>query len=182
MLVGKRVLVRWHHWYIVSGKVLAAALYTSNILFLSEAWKAVRTCSPWEVHTKSPSCDQMHTGGLWAFLVSVGHMDARAPKCSTGSVRCTYGHYTAPCGWRTCLETLKWSICGALRSPQAACMRPVIFPSRSIGSNRPRKEHIRGPLGCLRSFTGLWLEDVIFMCPRHFNGVYEANATVKVKR
>ena len=35
-------------------------------LFLSKAWKAVWICSLWEVHTKSPSCDQMNMGNLWA--------------------------------------------------------------------------------------------------------------------
>ena len=55
-------------WYNSCSGLLHMELYryASNFLFLSEAWKSIRTGSPWEVHTKSPSCDQINTGGLWA--------------------------------------------------------------------------------------------------------------------
>ena len=79
-------------------------LYVSNVLFLSEVWKAVRICSPWEVHTKSPSCDQMN---IWSMgiLVYLGHMDAITCKCilrvpygPDGCVR-TYRHRGSTVGF-----------------------------------------------------------------------------------
>ena len=64
MMVGKI----YNIWYSSCNGLLHMELYryASNFLFLSEAWKSIRTGSPWEVHTKSPSCDQINTGGLWA--------------------------------------------------------------------------------------------------------------------
>ena len=64
MMVGKI----YNIWYSSCSGLLHMELYryASNFLFLSEAWKSLRTGSPWEVHTKSLSCDQINTGGLWA--------------------------------------------------------------------------------------------------------------------
>ena len=61
MMVGKI----YNIWYSSCSDILHMELYryASNFLFLSEAWKSIRTGSPWEVHTKSPSCDQINTGG-----------------------------------------------------------------------------------------------------------------------
>ena len=98
MMVGKV----YNIWYSSCSGLLHIELYryASNFLFLSEAWKSIRTDSPWEVHTKSPSCNQINMGGLWASwcilatwtqdLVSVSY---RFRKVHTG-----------PCG-RTGLET-----------------------------------------------------------------------------
>ena len=106
-------------------------LYTSNLLFLSEAWKSVRTCSPWEVHTKSLSCDQMNTGGLWASWCILATWTQELVRVSYGFRKI----HTGPCGC-TGLEIPTWSICRAVRSLQVACMRPVGFRTRSIGSAR----------------------------------------------
>ena len=64
MMVGKI----YNIWYSSCSGLLHMKLYryASNFVFLSETWKSIRTGTPWEVHTKSPSCDQMTTGGLWA--------------------------------------------------------------------------------------------------------------------
>ena len=85
-------------------------LYASNLPFRREAWKAVRTCSPWEVHIKSSSCDQMN---IWSMgvLVYFGHMDAitckcilRVPYCPYGSVRTYRLENTHMINLRGCTE------------------------------------------------------------------------------
>ena len=129
MMVGKI----YNIWYSSCSGLLHMELYryASNFLFLSEAWKSIRTGSPWEVHTKSPSCDQINTGGLWASWSILATWTQDLVNVSYGFRKV----HTGPCG-RTGLETSTWSICGAVRSPQAACMRPVRFRTRSIGSSR----------------------------------------------
>ena len=106
-------------------------LYTSNLLFLSEALKAVRTSSSLEVHTKSLSCDQMNTCSLWAPWCILA---TRTQELVSVSYRFRKVH-TGPCG-RTGLATPTWSICRVVRRQQAFCMRPVRFRMRSIGSAR----------------------------------------------
>ena len=138
MLVGNRVLVCcWLNWFIVfwynscSG-LLHMELYASNLLFLSEAWKAVRACSPWEVHTKSLSCDQMNTGSLWASWCILATWTQELVSVSYGFRMV----HTGPCG-RIGLETPTVMInLPGCTEPASACMRPVRFRTRSIGSAR----------------------------------------------
>ena len=82
----------------------------SNLLFLSEASKAVQTYSPWEVHTKSLSCDQMNTGGRWASWCILATWSQELVSVSYGFRKV----HTGPCG-RTGLKTPTWSICQAVR-------------------------------------------------------------------
>ena len=70
------------------------------LLFLSEALIAVRTCSSLEVHTKSLSCDQMNTGGLWAPWCILATWTQELVSVSYGFGKV----HTGPCG-RTDLET-----------------------------------------------------------------------------
>ena len=83
MLVGKRVLVCWPNWYIVFGIVHAAVFCTCSYMPQTEAWKSVRTCSPWEI-TLLRSDEYGRSMGV---LVYFGHMDARTRKCILHSVR-----------------------------------------------------------------------------------------------
>ena len=87
-------------WYSSYSGLLHMELYTSNLLFLSEAWKAVRTGSPWEVHTKSLFCDQMNMGGLWASWCILATWTQELVSVSHGFRKV----HTGPCG-RTGLET-----------------------------------------------------------------------------
>ena len=112
-------------WYSSCSDLLHMEVHASNLLFLSEA------CSPWEVHTKSLSCDQMNTGGLWASWCILATWTQELVSVSCGF---RYVH-TGPCG-RIGLETPTWSICRAVQSQQAVCMRPVRFRTRPIGSAR----------------------------------------------
>ena len=134
----------------------AICLKTSVV---SEAWKAVRTCNRGKSIRNRPLVmlwsdaygRSMDVLVFWLFW-------PHGRKYPTGSVRCTYGYHTGPCGWRTGLETPITSVVRAIRSPQAACMRPVRARARPIGFNRsctPRKEHTRSPQGYPVSFKDI---------------------------
>ena len=77
-------------------------------------------------------------GRSMGVLVYFGHMDARSRKCI---LRVPQGSYGSVRTYR--LGNTHMIICGVVRSPQAACMRPVRFRTRSIGSNRQIRSAVR---------------------------------------
>ena len=134
ILVGKRVLVCWPNWYIVFGIVHAVVFCTWSYMPQTFCF-LVRFGKPYGPVTRGKSirnhslCDQMNTGGLWASWCILATWTQELVSISYGFRKV----HTAPCG-RTGLETPTWSICRAVRSQQAACMRTVRFRTRSIWS------------------------------------------------
>ena len=122
---------------------------------VNEAWKAVRTCSPWEVHTKSPSCDAVvrcirvvygRSGVLPTWTqVPYGFRKVHI-WVPYGSVRMTYRlgniHTISRAG-----STEPAS--GLYEARESPCE-----PHRIQLTCRLRKEHIRSPHDCPWSFTG----------------------------
>ena len=79
--------------------------------------------------TCRPICRAVKVKGVWWCILATWAQELVNVSCGFRKV------YTGPCG-RTGLETPTWSICRAVRSQQVACMRPVRFFTRSIGSAR----------------------------------------------
>ena len=149
-MTGQVFSLVWKESSSMSASLIYSFCYSSCSSLLQielyAFWKAVWPCSPREVHTKSPSCDQMNVGALWASW------------CRTRIQQVPLGAYTGLCWWSTDLEMPTWSICRAVRSLQAARHR---FCTRFIGSNRPADlvRNMYGPAQPSGSFTALWLED-----------------------
>ena len=135
MLVGKRVLICclmlalliYSLWYSSCSGLVYMELYSSKLLLLVRLRKPKRTCSPWEVHTKSSPCVVVvrclraihwHPGILATWM--------QEPL----SVLCGFHQVHI---WAATIQSVMW----AVQSPQEACMKPIRACTRPIGSSRP---------------------------------------------
>ena len=103
--------------------------------FVSEAWKAVRICTPWEVHTKSSSYD-----GVVRCIRAVNRRPGVLATWTQNPVSVPYGFR------KVHIQVLHWSVrmtywLGNTQyqswSPQSICIRPLRARARPIGTNRP---------------------------------------------